>query len=360
MEEGSGIHVHAHRGRRFPLTKAAAVIAIAAVIVAVVALGLQGVPTVTSGTTLHIREGQSAYFKLAGNGNTYVIYLENSTVPYSVIYVSEVPVLVHRMVAFGLAPGQSVNISTSGSATADLQVKLMSSASSNASVKLLSIPDLFTIKASPGIEVRYPASFYSSSSTPPPIIITPPAVAQNTTSTQSNNATSGKTSSQSTTPTTAPAPTSTTTPLENISAILNTTYMGVLMNNYEALYSKDTACNVNEYNTTFIAYRNQIPGASGQLPVGIFDFANASRVTPTGVTVSATQQGKGLYAVTYSVNTPSAEFSGPIATFNISGVSGVLTNVKFKGLFYGENYTTLNTAYKFQAGITGTCGAYIP
>lgn len=353
LQDGDRQQFHHRRGHIGRLVRDAAIVIIIVAIIAYVALSWHGIPTITTNKTLTVLSGQSVYFKIKGNANTFALLLKNTSSAYGVVYISQVPVLTNPIVAFGLVNGQSVNVSTGGSTTADIEVKLVSASTKNATLKLLVIPSLFTIQTSPGVQVRYPASFYANSTSPPPIIITPPpTVVQNTTKPSSKPNTS--------TVTTPPPPTSTSTPLENISTILNTTYLATLMNNYKALYVEDRACTPSNYNTTFLAYRSQIPGAAGQQPIGPFDFANASQVTPTNVAVSVTQQGKGLYAVTYSVTTPLASFSGPVITFNITSTTGTITNPAFKGLFAGANYTDLENAYSFQNSIGGTCGAYIP
>ncbi len=351
-------------GRNMRLVLTARNIAVIAIVVIAIAVLLDlasnphGTPVLNSNRTFTITNGQSAYFEIGGSKGRFALLLKNTTSTYSVVYISRVPVLINPITVFGISKGQSVNISTAGTGVADVQVKLISSSSRNATLELVPIPSLFAIKPSPGVEIMSPASLYSNSTVATNSIIVP-TVPQNANSAVQNSSSNAIVVQ----PTTSPAPPPShpgSTPLENISVLLNTTYIATLMNNLNALYVQDQACTASGYNTTFLAYRSQIPGAAGEQPVGSFDFANQSMVTPRSVSVSATQQGRNLYAVAYSVVARSSQTSGRVVSFNFTGDSGVVTNLKFQGIFYGENYTDVNSAYAFQRSISGNCGAYIP
>ncbi len=346
-------HFRPHHRRRHlgPALKTAALIVAIVLIISFLALQWHGIPTLTSNQTFSVLNGQSVYFKLKGSSDTYTLFLENSSSAYAIIYISKVPVLTNPIVTFGLVDGQSVNISSSGSSVANLQARLLSSTTKSASIELTSIPSLFTIAPSSGIVVRNPASFYSSSNLTAQQVVPPPATttsgSSNKTKATATNTT--KTAANTTTTQKSSAPSA----LENASSILNSTYIGTLMNEYNALYIKDRACTSQVYGTDLQTYAHQAP-------VGPFDFANASSTTPTGLAVNATTLGKNNYRITYSAQTPSTFYSGIAVSFNLSTITGVVTGLAFKGVYLDQNYTSLNNNYEFQNGISGACGAYIP
>lgn len=334
---------HRHRNLASIITVVVIVILVAAA-AGYLALNWHGVPTVTSNQSFSVPSGQSVYFKLPGSSYTYALYVKNSTGAYSTIYVSKVPVLTSPIITFVLVNGESANISASGSSqNANIEVKLVSSTSKEANIKLIPIPSLFTIKVSSLVQVRNPASFYAANNSTPITIPLPPA---NTTNSTKKNTTTNKT-------TVTPPPKVVATPLENISTVLNTTYIGTLMKNYKALYLQDTSCTSQTYGTDIQVYAQQ-------QPVGPFDFANASAVTPTNLLVNVTARSKTNYYVTYTPVTPIPTFPGPAVTFNFDSASGVVTNITFSGIYLDQNYTTLNKNYEFQDGIGNNCGAYVP
>jgi|GEM_PF-1555684 hypothetical protein len=354
-------HIHHHRhGNHAPIITAAAIVILIAVAIGYLALTWHGTPTVTTNQSFSVQNGQSIYFRLKNNPDTFALFLQNSSNSYSIIYVSKVPVLTSPIITFGLASSQSVNISAEGSSqNADLQVKLISSTNKSATIELISIPSIFTIKLSSGIQVRNPASFYTPNNATQPIVITQSPAVQ--------NKTSNKTTATVTTPVTPKNTTTTpknvtTTPqqpkvsgnsIKNISSILNATYIGTLMNEYKTLYNKDKACDSQTYGT-------DLQTNDHYAPIGPFDYANASASTPTDVTVNATMLSKTNYAVRYYIVTPSAVFTKPSVAFNLSTSSGVVTNIVFAGAYLDQNYTSLNQVYNFQNGIANDCGAYIP
>lgn len=322
-------------------------------ILAYLAATWHGVSTISGNQTLSLQNNQSAYFLLKSGGDKYAIYLKNLSSGYAEFYVSETPIPTNPVDEFALSNGESVNISTNGTSNANLHIRLVKSTNSSATVELTPIPSIFSAKVSPGVAVRNPYSLYSSSNQT--IVITPPpSPPPKTTNTTTKNSTTTKTT-QNTTKTVAP------TPYENISNILNTTYMGTLMNNYKALYQKDSQCTVSVYNTTFLVYENQISGVpAASQPVGPFDYANASQGVPTNININVSQSSKTLYMVNYTAITPSKSLTGIVVSMNLNSSTGVLTNVKFEGLYLGQNYTTLKSTYTFQNNINTDCGTYIP
>ncbi len=350
---GHGIHPQKRHGI-IHLARNAAIIVIIVAVIAYLATSSRGTMAINSNTTVTIRGGQSLYFKLDGAAAVYSLFAQSTSNSYAVFYMSRLAVLTNPIAVFSLAQGEAVNASAAGSPNADIRIKLLAATAKNATIELLPIPSLFSIPASPSIQIREPASFYNASASQQNTVPQQPAANSITTPPARN---SSKTSN-ATTPT-APATAPTASPMQNISTILNTTYIARLMNEYDLLYIKDRACTPSAYNATFLAYRNQIPGASGQNPVGPFDFANASAATPTNLSVAAAYLGNKNYSITYSLSTPRSSLSGPALTMRLSSASGIMTDIAFKGLFYGSNYTQIENAYTFQEGIAGNCGAYI-
>lgn len=353
--------VQQKRKSKMPSLATLLLVIIVAVLLAYVALTWHGVTTLGSNQTLLLGKGQSTYFQLKDSKNVYSIFLENTSQYASVFYLSQVPVLTEPIVAFAVTPSQMVNISTNDTGNADLQVRLVAASGKNATIELTSIPSLFSVKVTPGVIVRSPASLYSAGNAS--VQPSGPGTAQSTSTTSTTTA--GSTTIGSTATTTVA---STTVQAGGVYAdiapqLANTT-LGSLMDNFNLLYIKDRACTSSEYNTTFASLdsNNQIEGVPpGTQPVGIFSYTNMSQSTPTGITPSATQTNTNTYSVTYTASVPGQGLSGPILTFTFNSNAGTITGVQFEGsLFSTFNQTTLESTYGFQDGITGVCGAYIP
>ena len=328
------------------MIKTGVLVVIVILMVAYLALTWHGTTSISNNKTITLAPGQSYYFSIKGSSDQFTIFLENESNLYATIYVSKVPVLTSPIDAFALASGQSANISTYGnSGVANMQVKLLAVSSTSSEIELLTIPIQFRVKVSGSVEVRNPASFYSPSNYTPPV--TTPVTTPNSTT----NATKKTTNSTKTNSTTTPPPKSTSTPLENISVILNTTYVHGLMSNYSALYVKDRACTQPLYNQTLVSL--------GYSPSN-FPYSAAYDNTPTGLTVSAVAFNKTKYGIVYNATLPVSPGTQTVATFNLT-TSGVLTNLRFSGVDWsGQNYTAVKNIYNTASGIAGVCGAYAP
>ena len=320
-------------------------------IIAYLAFFWHGVPVVSSNQTISLALGKSSYFKLKGQPATFVMFLENSSPSYATIYVSGVPVLTSPVSEFTVYNGFQVNMSTSLSSIANLAVKLVYSGNTTSEVELIPIPLVYKIKTSPSITISNPASFYSGTAIPPQQPAPVPI------SSGASSRTPGKNSSSQTS---SPKPTTTSsagslvkTPLENISSILNYTYIGSLMGNYSALYSSDKACTVSEYNTSLLDFAHQSP-------TGPLDFKNATASTPTGLIANATAIGNNNYVVTYSQIIPNHVSPSVAVSFNLDSSTATVTNLKFSGIYQGLNYTSILKNYQYQKGLGGSCGAYMP
>jgi hypothetical protein len=135
--------------------------------------------------------------------------------------------------------------------------------------------------------------------------------------------------------------------------LINSTGTGVLMNNYAKLYAKDSGCNASTYNSTYLTYHASAPPA----PV---DFANLSQVVPRSLTVSASVSSGPDVAVVYKTAAPSSASTGAalVVIVNTSS-SSFLSSVTYTGVYYGLNYTQLNSTYAFQSKILNACAAYV-
>ena len=347
-----------HRGHIIPLIRNALIIVLVAGIAAYFITSQHSIVSLSaSNYTARLSSGQSLYFTTGNGKSTYALYLENTSTQSAGFYLSMVPVLTNPITVFSLQPKSELNISANLTGNADLRITLDSSNAKNSTITLIGIPSQFAVKQSPGIVSRQPAPLYSySNSTQPNLQANQSLPATQSNTTAKTTPTPPPSNTVSNTTTTKP---SVQSPLDNVSSLLNTTYVGSLMKKYAALYSKDTACTPSTYNTTFMAYRTQF-GAGGQNPVGAFDFANLSKATPTGVNVTASYLGKNNYLISYLLKVPSAQSPATALTLNLNSSSGVITNLKFQGLYADLNYSSLDNAYTFQSSISGSCGALIP
>ncbi len=355
MQQGIKPHRKSNTGK---MATTAALVIVVIAIIAYLAFSWHGVPIVSSNQTISLALGKSSYFKLKGQPATFAMFLENSSPSYATIYVSEVPVLTSSVSEFTVYNGSQANISTSLSPTADLAVKLVSSGNTTSKVELIPIPAVYKIRTSPSIVISNPASFYSGTVTQTPQPSTASSSSSSGTSSQPSGKTAGSSQTSSQSSSSNPPPTSTSaapvkTPLENISSILNYTYIGSLMNNYSTLYTYDKACTAPEYNTSFLEFVHQSP-------IGSSDFRNATTMTPTGLVANATAKGNNNYAVTYSPIVSDPSTRGVAVSFNLDSSTAAVTNLKFSGIYQTLNYTSVLANYRYQKGISGSCGAYIP
>ena len=359
QENGPTITVIKQQSGHKNLYRTATTILLAVIVIAIIAyiaLTWHGIPTISSNQTISLAVGKSSYFSLNGKSPYFSIFLKNSTKSYATIYVSQIPVLTSPVSEFIVYNGEQINLSTSLSSTANLGVILLSSTNSTSKIELIPIPSLYKIKTSPSIVINNPASFYSNITDTATLPAPPPT----TTTSASSQPSSSKPSSSSTTTTASsgngqqskPAPAA-PSPIQNISTILNYTSIGSLMKNYTILYAESTSCTAPEYNTSLTEYVHQSP-------TGPLDFKNASQATPTGLVLNASMISKTNYFVTYSPIVAIKTLQGVAVSFNLDPSTAAITNLKFSGIFSGQNSTSLQKTYNFQNSVTGQCKAYMP
>ncbi len=286
--------------------------------------------------TFDIPANGSISFSIASVSGEYSLMLKNFSQSGASFYLTSLPVLTSAVKVLNIPEGSSLNVSTTGSNIADLNIKLLSTGTSGVSVVLTKIPLFNKVPQSSGIS----------------LIPAPDFIQQ---STYKNSTIKIVTSTSTSTTSTSTTTINASAPLQQALTIASETKLGVLMNNYKQLYEKDTACNASIYNLTYEKYTNVAP--SGQST-----FANVSLATPRTVNVTVTKMSNGMYNVTYSTISHSKYTTGPAATLilNLSNSVAPVVSMKFEGIYYGLNFTIINSAYNFQSSIQNFCGAYIP
>jgi hypothetical protein len=295
---------------------------------------VQNVVTVTSSMSLSLSTNQSQFIRIY-NGSIADIKLRSSSGTNATFYITSVPVLYGPVVFFQLKPLSSLNVSSAGSQTADMNIRLVSSSGSGVTVEITPLTASLGIKPSSSITLLNPASLgsISISNVTVPAISTVSTASTSLTTTISTNTTQGL--------------------FQQALALFNNTGTGMLMREYAALYRKDVACTPSVYNSTYFQYSNKQPPA----PV---DFANISSQTPTNIVYNESKLSKTNVLITYSTVSPSPSTTGPavLAIINTSSASFV-QSLSYTGVYAGFNYTILNNSYSFQSKILNNCGAYI-
>lgn len=338
-----------HARRSSPVKWIVIVIVVLLVIYGVFSLLQPGVTSITAAKTLSLSVNQTLFFRI-NNGGAAAIRLVNVTANHAIFYVTSLPVLYNPVVVVSLAAASSANISSNATQSANMNLELVSSSASGATIIVTPWPT--SVKTSSDISLITPVSFTLSGSA---------ATTTATTTTVTLTTTVSGSGTSTATTTAAITTTKVTTTVAAVPAsfqqaltLLNQTNIGMLMINYKALYIKDAACTSNVYNATYhYYYTGAIPGPES--------FENVSAETPTNININETEgTAANSVIVTYVAVTPSASWSGPAvkAVLN-TGATVALKNVTYTGIYTGLNYTTLSDAYNFQSGVSGACGAYI-
>jgi len=318
---------------------------VAVLVIVVIAAALLLFPSgrvipLSSSTTLLLKQNQSVYFKIFNSTNVGVLYLQRLQNASSIFYVSSLPILSGPISAVQILAGSGVNVSTEGSAPANLNIALLASNSSGARVKLTPITSSLNIRVSSSVT----------------LISLPPLGFGTGTSNKSFGLTVTSTVATTSVATTSTILNTTAAKEQQALSIANTSGPGSLMLKYKALYEADIKCNASTYNSTYLAHYSK-------QPTGTFTFQNVSPATPTDITTKITQAAKAdNFLVTYSTVAPSSQFTGPalLMGINVSSISPIV-NATFKGLlFQGLNYTTVNSIYTTQNRIGNACAALIP
>ncbi len=328
-------------GRGKPKARGIAVAAVVLLIVIFAAYFVTqpGVTEITTTKTVTLYSNQTAYIGIPSS--VVALRLQSSSASQATFYASQTPVLLGSVSLFSLTPGASANVSSGGSGSADMNIRLVSSTAAAAEVAITPLSPSLGVRASGTVSVMNPIAFGTA----------------NVAAGSGVNSVGGAASTTISTT----VPTVTTSVQPTVSAaqqalnISNGTMLGKLMVNFNNLYKSDTTCDPNTYNITYVRYYSS-------MPTGPASFYNASQFTPTAMVASAVQTGSsGNYKVTYSTVSPSSESSGPAVTLMVNTATASVSNTMFEGVFMDLNYTTVSQIYAFQSTIPNNnhCAAYI-
>ncbi len=303
------------------------------VVYAIYSLAFPSVITVSSAQSLSLGQNQTVFMRLY-NSSVVALTLTSSSASGASFSLGAVPLLYSSMVSFTLTPSQSMSVSAFGMQSADMNIVLTSSSGTGASVEITPLHEVLGVGVSPGVSISNPSSLSGVAAANVTIV-----VPQSTSSVASTTTVKPQNSSQ--------------TEVAKAMGLINSTGTGVLMNNYAKLYAKDPGCNASTYNSTYRTYHGSAPPA----PV---DFANLSQVVPRSLTVNASVSSGPNVAVVYKTAAPSSSSTGAalVAIVNTSS-SSFLSSVTYTGVYYGLNYTQLNSTYAFQSKILNACAAYV-
>ena len=315
------------------------------VLAAIFLLTFNGVTTITQSQSFTLSQGKSMQFKLQSS-SVFSIYLSSSSSQSASISVSQSPVLSSPIISLIAIKGSTYNISTYGSNNANLQIKFMNGNATTSIFLLTPVPSGLSIPVSSSVNINEPSQLPLNISNEKYTTIETTTVNNNT---SKNNTTVKVTTSQSTaTTTTAPTQIS-----QSIITDASNSYIGTLVSNLNVLYAEENQCTSTLYNQTLSSYAHQSA-------VGPFSYSNVTLVTPTDINSTITGPFSYGYLVVYSSKSHSKETTGPAISMEINGSSGTASNIKFSGIFLGQNYTDIENSYNFQNSIGNACAAYIP
>ncbi len=313
-----------HRSSKPALIVAAAVI----VIIIAIALSLAAkAPTVSSTSTFTLANGSATTFYLPDSANASSVYIASASGSGAMLYIGHNPVLTNKIAVADLSPGQSVNVSASHAAQADLQIKLVSSSSGSVTLALTYVPSSLGVAVSPWLSYL------------------------NATTSQHTYASTSPTTQSTTLATTSVTTTVSVNKTQAALELANTTSYGVLINKYKALYRSDAgACTKTQYDIDYSK-------AFGAVPSGPSTFANVSVAVPTTIISSITKLSAAMYNITYSSVSGIGTYPAMRIEFNATG-QYVVTS-KFMGIYQGESYATVSSAYQ-SMNSSDACAAYVP
>ncbi len=337
MRKSEMAAVHRKRGGGRKIAYAIAAIIIIAIAATYLVGASNSVPTVSSSQQLSLSMNGTEYFSLPGNSSINVLFLSHSSDSGITLYLTQTPVMAKPIQAISLSRLQSVNASTADTQTADIQIKLLSSNSSAATLSITPVPAGLAIGAQQFPLVENGGEAYSSTTT------------VQTTTVQSGSQGSTTTASSTSVATTA-ATTAQSIPTAQIMTVINGSSIGQLLTNFNSLYVQDKACTQSQYNSSYVYYYKSAPS-------GPYTYYNVSPETPTGFTITIAGTGTDLYNATYAINLPSAPAAQKIVAVQVS--TSTYSVVSYKFLSPGLNLSTFTNTYNFQSSVSGDCGAYI-
>ena len=305
----------------------AAIVVVIVIIIAAFLLLAGGTPTISTATTQSLSRNSTYNFYMPSDKNVSSVLVESTSPSNATIYLSRRP-LLFNITVLHLSPGQSANVSLTGSPTADLNVLLVSSTSQAATVTLTYVPASFGVKISPGVEMIGATGKIGSPS--------PTTTVAGTTTVASGSGTTIKST------TTVAATTTVANVNETAQAIiaLNGTSTGTLIHDFSnILVKQNQECSSQTYQTEFSEeYRTA--------PTGPSTLANVSFYVPKRLISGGAGVGGGLYNITYTEVVSAGNKRFALVQYNLSG--DYITTSIFSGDFGNnydavlKNYTTLN------------------
>jgi hypothetical protein len=307
--------------------------------------------TITISTTrsLSLSLNQTLFVQIY-NGTPSALELHSTSATGATFYITKLPVIYNPLVSFSLSPVSSINVSSSGSGVADMNIQLSSSSATGATIQVTPLQTVLGIRTSPSVSLQNPTGLGGA--------------ANSGSATTMPTTTASGTSSQATTTAQATTAATTTTVVQNANTVLlqkaltliTQAGIGGVMTGYGKLYAKDVACNQSAYNAAYSYYNS-----SHKAPSAPFSFENTTPYIPTAVNINETLlSAKNNVKIVYSLATPSPDTAGPAVTAVVNTSSpSFLQSLTFAGLYFGWNTIVLNRTYTFQSEVTGNCGAYI-
>ena len=121
---------------------------------------------ISSTRTVTLALNQTQFIKIY-NGSTAALELRSASVSGASFYITSVPALYNTVVAFTLAPVTSLNVSTGGSTDSDMNIRLISSSNSSATVEITPLFVALHIRPSSSVVLLNPSSL---STIPGPVL----------------------------------------------------------------------------------------------------------------------------------------------------------------------------------------------
>ncbi len=319
---------------------AVVVIIILAAAYSLLSAGGSSAITLTTNKTLSLSPNQTILIESGSSSSPAAIQMANYSGGSYTFLITKAPVLANPVYMFTLTQGQVVNLSYSGSSTADLQAKLISGSNTVAMVEFIPIPASFGVRATTLATLNSGGSGQQTTAST--------TVAATTTASATTSAGTATTSA-----TTTVAQNTGSYTNAQVLASANLTQDGLLMKNFKALYNKDQACTSPTYNATYFAQLHSNATAPN-------DYPNVTRATPYDINETISYISGSTYYVNYSTVSHLSATAGPALSLEINAQSGQTVAATFKGLYQGSTYSSLESTYLTQSGISGNCGAYIP
>ncbi|MGC8479655.1 MAG: hypothetical protein ACP5M9_03235 [Candidatus Micrarchaeia archaeon] len=323
------------------------IIIIAAVLLVLLSLG--GVNTISQSETVTLKQGTAMQFYLPSYHNVFSILATQGSSLYTYIQISQSPVLASAIISFSISQGSMLNVSTTGSKNANLQVKLLSSNSTYSTIQLTPVPYGLIIPISSGVSATEPAPVPQSGSSNVSIIST---TVQSTTTTQNTQQTTTQAVTTSITSVVTTTQTSNAGIPQSVINQASQSYIGSLVSNLNTLYAEESQCTQSLYNQTLISYAHVSP-------TGPLSYQNVTLYTPSSITNKITGPFSKGYLVTYYSQSKSSQTTGAAISMYLNQSTGAISDIVFSGIFQGQNYSDLESSYNFQSGIGNACAAYI-